>query len=71
MKTESDSITAVGVFRPDEVYTFAELRRRGFGSAALREMQRNGLLTRESGRQKVVLGSDLLDYFANLEPVTL
>lgn len=59
-----------GVFRPDEVYTFSELRRRGFGSDALRKMQSGGLLARVSGRQKIVLGCDLLDYFAGLQPVS-
>ena len=66
MKTHIKPV--MGVFRLDEVYTFSELRRRGFGSEALRAMQSKGLLARVTGRQKIVLGADLIEYFAGLEP---
>ena len=55
--------TGSGVFHPGAAYTFHELRRRGFGAAALREMQRHGLQARRIGKQKIVLGADLLAYF--------
>ena len=64
-------VSQAGAFRSDAAYTFKELNRRGFGPAALREMQRNGLRSRECGRQKIVLGCDLLEFFESLEPVTL
>lgn len=62
---------AAGVFHAGAAYTFQELRRRGFGAAALREMQRNGLPSRECGRQKLVLGEDLIDHLKGLLAVTL
>jgi hypothetical protein len=62
---------AAGVFFSQAAYTFAELRRRGFGAAALRELQRSGLPSREVGRQKLVLGEDLIEHLKNLPPVTL
>ena len=62
---------ATGTFDRSTAYTFAELRKRGFGACALREMQRRGLRTREVGRIKVVLGEDLIEFFEKLDPVTL
>lgn len=54
---------AAGVFHASAAYTFAELRRRGFGAGALREMQRRGLPCRRIGKMKLVLGADLLAFF--------
>ena len=55
-----------GVFTASAAYSFDALRARGFGSAALREMQKQGLKARLVGRQKIVLGSDLLAFFEQL-----
>lgn len=63
--------SAEGVFLAGALYSFPELRRRGFGATLLREMQKAGLATKKCGRMKFVLGSDLLGYFAALpvEPI--
>jgi hypothetical protein len=66
MAAAATTTAAVGVFRRDEAYSFEALRGMGFGAAALREMQRDGLKARRAGRLKVVLGSDLIDYLENL-----
>lgn len=63
--------TEPGVICADCAYTFAELRNRGFGAAALREMQRNGLPSREFGRQKFVLGAEFIAWLNSLPPITL
>lgn len=55
-----------GVFHATAAYTFQELRRRGFGAAALREMQRSGLKARRVGKVKIILGGDLLEFFSGL-----
>lgn len=54
---------AAGSFNAACAYSFAALRARGFGGATLREMQRKGLKARRIGKQKIVLGADLLAYF--------
>lgn len=66
VQTPNPSTPTPGTFNSAVAYSFQELGRRGFGSAALREMQRRGLPARRVGKVKIVLGSDLLDYFAAL-----
>jgi hypothetical protein len=62
---------ADGVFARDHAYTLSELRRRGFGASALREMQRRGLAARRVGKVKIVLGADLLAFFEQAPVETL
>ena len=73
IKTQEAQLPAfgAGVFHAGAAYTFQELRRRGFGAAALREMQRHGLQARRIGKLKVVLGADLLAYFEQAPIETL
>lgn len=62
----ADSSQSVGEFQGGAAYTFAEMRRRGFSAAALREMQRRGLLVRRFGKMKLIVGRDLLHFFEQL-----
>lgn len=57
---------APGVFSAHECYTFRELRRRGLKATLLRLMQARGMKARRLGKDKIVLGSDLLEFFATL-----
>ncbi len=59
--------TGRGSVRADEILTMREAGRRlGFASRALCDFQRQGLRTILAGRIKLVLGRDLLDFFATL-----
>lgn len=70
-KTMQPTQAAAGTFNATCAYSFAALRARGFGGATLREMQRNGLKARRVGKQKIVLGTDLLAYFEQAPIETL
>lgn len=50
-------------FRPDSIYSLADVRRiLDLGPAALRSARRRGLIVRRIGRKSFVLGCDLLSY---------
>ena len=56
-----------GVIRRDEVYRLAELKRRlGWQEHAVRQARLAGLRLIPFGREKYVLGDDLLDFFQRL-----
>lgn len=56
-----------GSVRADEVLALSTLRERfGIGDKGVAQMRRAGLPIRRFGRQGYVLGSDLLEFFADL-----
>ncbi len=56
-----------GVARDGEVYRLAELQRRmGWGAHALRQARVAGLRLISFGREKFVLGSDVIQFFQRL-----
>jgi hypothetical protein len=53
----------------DGVYTLDEIRRRlRLGQAALRTARRGGLIVRQIGRCRFVLGKDLISYLEQQDP---
>jgi len=60
-------IKASGSIRADEILMLPELRRRfGWGPHVVRQARQAGLRFVSFGRQKFVLGSDLIDFFRRL-----
>jgi len=56
-----------GSIRSDELLSLTELRRRlGWQEHAVRQARRAGLRLVSFGREKYVLGRDVLDFFARL-----
>ena len=52
-----------GIFRPGELYTLAELRRRtGMGSAAIRVARKQGLRVVRQGNTRYVWSDDFLAF---------
>ena len=69
MKRPADKAPTIGrgSVSANEVITLRECGRRlGFASRALCDFQRQGMRTILAGRVKLVLGSDLLDFFQRL-----
>jgi hypothetical protein len=57
----------LGVIRADEVYSLREFARRfRWGEHALRQARAAGLRTATFGREKFVLGTDVLSFFHQL-----
>ena len=69
MRRNTPPPAPTGAVRRDELLTLAELGRRlGCGEKSLRHAQADGLRTIRPpwGRQKLVLGADVLAYFEQL-----
>ena len=59
-----------GVIKADELYTFPEFKKRtGLGQAAIREAKKRGLVVRQIGRNKYVLGADIIEFVRDVAKV--
>ena len=65
--TKPRPTTPAGSIRSDELLPLSEVRRRlGIGYKTAAKAQRDGLRTIPYGRQKFVLGADILAFFRDL-----
>ena len=67
MKSKQNPPTGYGSVRSDEILTLSECKKRlGWGHKSVATAKRVGLRVVPLGRQKYVLGSDVLEFFRKL-----